>query len=126
MRPIVREHLFKAVARVIFHSGALKLLKGVANRFKLKKNDDGELQFPFLAKRANQNVQILIYHRVNDDLSPFFSGISNAVFRYEMEYPTSICALFSLDLKALLQEAGYICAVNRIPGPTRVVKIPSN
>jgi len=97
MRRRVREYIFKTVACVILYSGALKLLNGFVNCFKVKRNESGHLEVPFFVKRVCRNVQILTYHRVNDDLDPFFSGISIAAFRSQMEYLASNCAVLSLE-----------------------------
>jgi peptidoglycan/xylan/chitin deacetylase (PgdA/CDA1 family) len=97
MRRIVRKYLFHIVAFIIFYSGALSLLRGFINCFKISRNEDGEPRFPYLARRACRNVQILAYHRVNDDLDPFFAGISIDAFKLEMEFLVSHCNILSLE-----------------------------
>ncbi len=44
------------------------------------------MTFPFIKKRSSQVIQILLYHRVNDDNDPFFPGVLIADFRRQMEY----------------------------------------
>jgi peptidoglycan/xylan/chitin deacetylase (PgdA/CDA1 family) len=44
------------------------------------------MTFPFVKRRRSRNVQILTYHRVNDDHDPFFPATPLHVFEKQMEY----------------------------------------
>jgi peptidoglycan/xylan/chitin deacetylase (PgdA/CDA1 family) len=61
----------------------------MANRFQCHQNDQGKLAFPFVRKRRSGSIQILVYHRVNDENDPFFSGIPIHIFNRQMEYVAS-------------------------------------
>lgn len=88
--------LFRAATRTLFHSHALGIVNGFANTFTFS-NTDSRPRFPYIRKRRNRNFQILIYHRVNDDLDPFFSGIPTAVFAQQMEHLASRWNVLSLE-----------------------------
>jgi peptidoglycan/xylan/chitin deacetylase (PgdA/CDA1 family) len=81
-----KEGVVKLVVSLLFASGIAKLLNGLANRFVCKRKADDSLQFPFLRRRRTGNLQILIYHRVNDEKDPFFPGVPLRVFQAQMEY----------------------------------------
>jgi peptidoglycan/xylan/chitin deacetylase (PgdA/CDA1 family) len=91
-----KQSIIKAVARLFFYSGALYLFNRIVNRFQANENKEGKLVFPFLRKRKYGNVQILVYHRVNDDHDRYFSGMPLKVFRKQMEYLAdnfNVCSL---------------------------------
>jgi peptidoglycan/xylan/chitin deacetylase (PgdA/CDA1 family) len=84
---VVREMALRAVAAGLFYVGAIKLVNVVANRWKLHNtNHNGKMAFPLIRKARARNVQILIYHRVNDDRDPFFPALPVETFRRQMEY----------------------------------------
>ncbi len=91
-----KQSIIKAVARLFFYSGALYLFNRIVNRFQPNENKEGKLVFPFLRKRKCGNVQILAYHRVNDDHDRYFSGMPLEAFRKQMEYLAdnfNVCSL---------------------------------
>jgi peptidoglycan/xylan/chitin deacetylase (PgdA/CDA1 family) len=77
--------MLKLVVWILYHSGTFKLLKEFSARFQPKKSK-GKLAFPFLQKKTAKNVQILLYHRVNDDQDPFFPAVPTDRFEAQMEY----------------------------------------
>lgn len=92
-----RKSIYRAIAFVLFRAGILKVFTGFVNRFKCKRDERGELRFPFVARRALGNVQILIYHRVNDDRDSFFPGVSIDAFANEMEYLVRHYSVLALE-----------------------------
>jgi peptidoglycan/xylan/chitin deacetylase (PgdA/CDA1 family) len=92
-----KERIFNLVAFLLFTLGALKLLNRVVNRLRYNRNEDGRLEFPFVKTRRSGNLQILVYHRVNDDKDPFFAGTPVNVFKAQMEYLASNFNIISLE-----------------------------
>lgn len=92
-----RKILLKAIAFVLFYFRTFRLINGFINNFQLKKGGEDKLIFPFVKKRQSRNVQILVYHRVNDDKDPFFPAVPTDVFANQMDYISSHYNIFSLE-----------------------------
>ena len=92
-----RETAVRILASLLFHAGALKVLNLFANRFQARYNEEGQVVLPFVRKRAVKNVQILMYHRVNDEYDPFFPATPVHVFAKQMEYFATHCSVCSLE-----------------------------
>ena len=67
------------------------------NCFRFYRDDAGHLVFPFVRKRRNREIQILTYHRVNNDRDPYFSGVPTDVFRKQIAYLASHAYICSLE-----------------------------
>lgn len=83
------------LARFFFRLGLLALLPKFVERFQAKKTDNC-WSFPFIQRRLSGTVQILTYHRVNDEHDPFFPAVPVRVFTEQIEYLAShfpICSL---------------------------------
>jgi peptidoglycan/xylan/chitin deacetylase (PgdA/CDA1 family) len=93
----LKRSLFRVIAFVLFHSGALKAVNYLVNCFQFAKWDGKSKAAPFLNKRRFPNLQILIYHRVNDDKDPFFPGLPTDIFRRQMEYLAHNFRVLSLE-----------------------------
>jgi peptidoglycan/xylan/chitin deacetylase (PgdA/CDA1 family) len=76
--------------------GGLRALRHVSQRWRLKRTG-GTLAAPFLARRHSGSLQILTYHRVNDERDPFFPGVPTAVFAAQMEYLARNFTVCNLD-----------------------------
>jgi peptidoglycan/xylan/chitin deacetylase (PgdA/CDA1 family) len=85
----------KLLAWALFYSGALTLLKALANKFKINIQKE-KLAFPYLKKARFRDVQILVYHRVNDERDPFFPGTPVKAFLEQMEYLSRYYTVLSL------------------------------
>ena len=76
--------------------GGLRIARLIANVFELKKSANGDLGFPFVKRRRSASVQILVYHRVNDEYDAIFPGVPTRVFAEQMQYVAehySVCSL---------------------------------
>lgn len=82
----------------LHRSGLLRLVNWMINEFEPCRNSEGQRGFPLIRKRSSRNVQILVYHRVNDDGDPFFSGVPSSVFSQQMEYLAECFRPCSLDV----------------------------
>jgi peptidoglycan/xylan/chitin deacetylase (PgdA/CDA1 family) len=82
---------------VIYYSGALRFLNGFINRFQLTRRAGGFNHWPVLLRRKLRNVQILTYHRVNDEGDLFFPGVPIGVFARQMEYLARCCNVLALE-----------------------------
>ncbi len=89
--------LLRMTAFILFYLRILKLIKPCVNSFQSKKNEEKELVFPFVRKRRSRNLQILVYHRVNDDHDPFFPATPIGVFARQMDYLASYFNVLSLE-----------------------------
>jgi len=78
--------MIKVVAYGLFYSGLLALFNRFVNRFEIQRSIGTEPTFPFVQRRTRRNVQILTYHRVNDEYDPFFPAVPSPVFARQMEY----------------------------------------
>lgn len=89
--------LFDAALRLIFQARAWKYLDAVLVRLQVRRTATGEVTFPFVHRRRSRSVQILAYHRVNDDRDPFSPGIPTRLFAQEMEHLATYCYCCSLE-----------------------------
>jgi peptidoglycan/xylan/chitin deacetylase (PgdA/CDA1 family) len=92
-----KESLFKIGAFILFYLKVLKVINLFVNRFRLKRYPEGSLAFPFIKKRQSRNVQILIYHRVNDEYDPFFPAVAIDIFAKQMEFLSSHFNILPLE-----------------------------
>ncbi len=95
-RLTLRSGLIRALANGLFYSRADRWMASFASRFQVATTGHGTLAFPFVKRRPGGNVQILTYHRVNDDRDPFFPAIPVETFARQMEYLASnyhVCSL---------------------------------
>jgi peptidoglycan/xylan/chitin deacetylase (PgdA/CDA1 family) len=92
-----KKNIFKAIAFFLFYTGLLKILNRIANHAQCKRNKERKLYFPFLNRRVSRNLQILIYHRINDAQDPFFPGTPVDAFKKQMAYLAANCAVLSLE-----------------------------
>ena len=81
-----RQRLWKIIACLLFYSGALRPIHYLVDRCQCRTNSSGEAVFPYIKIRRSRSVQILAYHRINDDRDPFFPATPTTVFARQMEY----------------------------------------
>jgi peptidoglycan/xylan/chitin deacetylase (PgdA/CDA1 family) len=104
----LRSVLFRSIARILHVSGFLTVARPLLERTRLFVDEEGKRSFPYVRRRRRPAAQILIYHRVNDELDPYFRGVPTAVFEQQMEYVASRFRILRLtDLVAGLR-AGSI------------------
>ena len=89
-----KDLLFHLVALVAFFPWLSPIITFFVNNYK-KTNEENS--FPFIQKRKNKNINILIYHRVNDDNDQFFPATPINVFKKQMEYICSRFKTFPLE-----------------------------
>ena len=109
------QEAFKIGSRILYYSRALKLFDHFSARFQPKKGSEGEIGFPFVQRKKTRNLQILVYHRVNDEGDRLFPAMPTAQFARQMEYLSAHCSLCSLD------EAVARLARNDLPDKAVVV-----
>jgi peptidoglycan/xylan/chitin deacetylase (PgdA/CDA1 family) len=79
--------LFKWFLVCLYHMRMLQITARYIDKYQPKKRSDGKHSaFPFIEKRRSRNVQILVYHRVNDEMDPFFPATPTIAFKRHMEY----------------------------------------
>jgi peptidoglycan/xylan/chitin deacetylase (PgdA/CDA1 family) len=88
--------LAKVLTSILFSLGLLAPFNWLVNRVQVRTTVRRGLSFPFIQRRRSGNVQILTYHRVNDEHDPFFPAIPSAVFATQMEYLASYFSVCSL------------------------------
>jgi len=82
--------------RSIVWLGGLRIARLIANVFKINRDKNGQLGFPFVRRRHSNSAQILLYHRVNDENDAFFPGIPSKTFAQQMAYVAEhymVCSL---------------------------------
>src|SRR3990172_5880180 len=83
---------------LVYYSKLIRSFLYVSNRIQFKKSGNDKMLFPFLSKREYRNVQILVYHRINDDQAPFFPGVPTKIFERQMRYLATDFHPVSLDV----------------------------
>ena len=92
----LKEPIFKTITTGIYYLGVVKLLRSVADRFycdDVLKNP----RRPLLRRRQSRSLQILVYHRVNNDHDLFFPATPINVFTEQMKYLADHCCVLSLE-----------------------------
>ncbi len=93
-----KQTLLEVIAFIVFYTGMIKSVNRVVNSFQPRgRNGKGRLVFPFVKRRRFNNIQILGYHRVNDDPDPFFPPTPVHVFTNQMDYLASNYTILSLE-----------------------------
>lgn len=93
----LKNALLQSVIWLTYYSGALTLAKGLVNRFQLVLRDDQRRPWPALLRLRVRNIQILTYHRVNDEYDAFFPAVPVRVFAEQMDYLAHQCHVLSLE-----------------------------
>jgi peptidoglycan/xylan/chitin deacetylase (PgdA/CDA1 family) len=88
--------LVKFAASFLFYSGVLGLAKGFVRRFRPRDGGATATPLSLARRRRTQNVQILLYHRVNDEQDPFFPAVPIHAFAQQMDYLASQFSACSL------------------------------
>jgi peptidoglycan/xylan/chitin deacetylase (PgdA/CDA1 family) len=81
-----RARVFKVVTFLLFYSGTLRFLAYTCSKLRPRAQLDGKVSFPFVQKRQFNSLQILTYHRVNDDRDPFFPALNTEQLASQMAY----------------------------------------
>lgn len=92
----LKEPILKTITTCIYYLGVVKLLRSVADRFYCY----SVLEIarpPFLRRRQSRSLQILVYHRVNNDHDLFFPATPINVFAEQMKYLADHCCVLSLE-----------------------------
>lgn len=107
-----------SVVRPIFRAccklGGARAVNYLARRFE-RNSANGRSGFPYVVKRKQRSLQILTYHRVNDDGDICFPGTPTRLFAQQMEYLADSHRV--LDLA----EAAERLAANDIPDNAIVI-----
>lgn len=111
----MKSRILKLCATVCYWAGLLPILDRFVSRVQPVGGDERGVSFPFLKRRRLRPIQILTYHRVNDDRDSFFPGIPTSIFSDQMGYLAEQCHVFSLT------EASERLLVNDVPENAVVV-----
>ena len=95
--PGLKPRIRRLIAKGLFRSGGLRTLIGAVNRCEPAVSKNGARKFPFITRRRQKALQILIYHRVNNEQDPYFPATPCAVFEEQMAYLSSQYVPCSLD-----------------------------
>lgn len=105
----IKQETKKWIANTLYHSGGIRALASLANKWCLQwPSDERRSGFPLLRRRRANTLQILIYHRVNDEHDPFFPATPRHVFETQMEYLASRYIPCPLDEAVLRLERGEL------------------
>jgi len=77
--------------------GILFLFRHFLNGLQLKTTSTGAPAFPYIRRRRNHSIQILLYHRVNDENDCVFPGVPIEIFNEQMEYVAENYRVCTLD-----------------------------
>lgn len=80
--------IMRSAAKVLYDLDALQWMNRLANSYEVQLNE-AKHTFPYIRKRQVRNLQVLIYHRVNDDRDECFPGVPVEFFAEQMEYLAS-------------------------------------
>ena len=93
----LRSKIIRIFSAGLYLSGALAVLRWSANRVMPIHDHHRKTVFPFIKKRRAPNLQILTYHRVNDEHDPYFPATPVEVFARQMEYVAKRYEVCQLD-----------------------------
>ncbi len=82
----IKTRLREALASCYFHLRAPNLVQRLRSRYQVSVMTNGTSRRLSWKKRKEPSGRILIYHRVNDDLDPFFPSITTQLFEEEMRH----------------------------------------
>ena len=85
------------MANCLFYSGFARVLNFFVNRVRVRSAEQGKGKRFVLRQKREQNVQILTYHRVNDERDPFFPATPIRMFTRQLEFLSSHFAMWSLE-----------------------------
>jgi peptidoglycan/xylan/chitin deacetylase (PgdA/CDA1 family) len=91
-----KERLARWIAAALARAGFLPRIFGFAGRWSVGRSPGGRPEFPYLARRARRQFQILLYHRVNDTEDPFFDTVSAGAFEAQMALLERCCSVLPL------------------------------
>ncbi len=92
----LRSALIRIISTSLYWSGAQGALRWCAQHMMPKRGGRGATDFPFVTRRKSRNLQILTYHRVNNERDPFFPALPVEVFESQMRHLARwyhVCAL---------------------------------
>ena len=92
----MRARVIRLVSTGLYVSGALAILRWWAKSIMPVQDQGQRAAFPFIKTRKSPNLQILTYHRVNDELDPVFPATPIRVFEEQMVHVAKryhVCAL---------------------------------
>jgi peptidoglycan/xylan/chitin deacetylase (PgdA/CDA1 family) len=92
-----RPSRLRAAALLVHRAGLSGTFRRAANRLRLRLDAGGRPTPPFLSWDAARRLQILIYHRVNDERDPYFPATPVAVFASQMEHLARTHRVLPLD-----------------------------
>lgn len=93
----IKSRSFKFLADIVCGMGLLRLIARLVDRLQPRRGRTGHVQFPFIQKRAARSVQILMYHGVSDESSPYLPTTSIRVFQSHMQYLAEYCHVLDLQ-----------------------------
>jgi peptidoglycan/xylan/chitin deacetylase (PgdA/CDA1 family) len=93
----LKSRVRRLIAKGLFRSSGLRAFIGAVNCWEPAVSRNGARKFPFIKRRRQKTLQILIYHRVNDERDPCFPATPCAIFEEQMAYLSSQYVPCSLD-----------------------------
>ncbi len=93
----IKSRSFKLFADIVYGVGLLRLIAQLVDRLQPRKGLAGHKKFPFIQKRVARSVQILMYHGVGDERSPYLPTTSIRVFQNHMQYLAKYCHVLDLQ-----------------------------
>lgn len=96
-RQSIRQQLVRLACAALEGSGVGGLCRWLADRFVVRRGLTGAIAAPFVARRQGGALQILTYHRVNDEQDPLFPATPIQVFDRQMMHLKRHYRVISLD-----------------------------
>ena len=93
----IKSRGFKFCADLIGGAGLLRLISLLVGRLEQRTTEVGHIQFPFIQKRVQRSMQIVLYHGVSNEPSPYLPTTSVDVFRNHMQYLADYCHVLDLQ-----------------------------
>jgi peptidoglycan/xylan/chitin deacetylase (PgdA/CDA1 family) len=82
----VRKFILYVLTAALFHTGLLRVFNAIINMFQRDEVESVLGRWGLPTKRARRNLQILTYHRVNDEGDIYFPATRIGVFDRQMRY----------------------------------------
>ncbi len=87
----------RIVAALLHRVGLFALIVRCVDNVQKKPTQSEQLGFPWIQKRRSRPVQILMYHGIDDAISPFLSPVPVRQFRNHLQYLATYCNVLALE-----------------------------
>ena len=104
----IKSLIKRVFCSAVVYSGVLSFVRQCVNVFEANCIDGRAVGFPFIRRRRESRLQILTYHRVNDEGDSFFPATPTSVFTEQMQFLAEHYRVFALETAVELLGKGEL------------------